>query len=65
MFDLDGFLFMLGKHRTTKKQLAKLLDISMASLYRRLNNGGNFTVDEVRIMISLFGRDDVVACLFY
>lgn len=65
MFNLDNFLSMLGKNRMTKKQLAKALDISETSLYRRINGSGNFSVEEVRQMIALFGREEVLNCLFY
>ena len=65
MFNLEKFLSMLGKNRMTRKQLADILGISVTSLHRRLNNAGNFSAEEIRIMISLFGKDDVLDCLFY
>ena len=65
MFNLEKFLAMLGKNRITRKKLADVLGISVASLYRRMNNAGNFSTEEIRIMISLFGKEDVLECLFY
>lgn len=64
MFNLDNFKLLLFKHHYSKEQLAKRLGISVASLYRRIANGGNFTAEEVRIMISLFGKKDVFNALF-
>ena len=65
MFNLNNFLAMLMKNGYTKEKLANELDISMTSLYRRLNNSGNFTSEEVRIMISLFGKEDVFNSLYF
>lgn len=65
MFNLEKFLSMLGKNRMTRKELANILGISVASLYRRISNAGNFTTEEIRKMISLFGKEDVLECLFY
>lgn len=64
MFDLNGFLDMIARHRYTKTKLAKTLCISLSSLYRRLENGGTFTVDEIRLMMTLFGKDEVLKVFF-
>ena len=64
MFNLDNFLSMLGKNRMTKKHLADILGISQTSIYRKINSGGNFTVEELRLMIALFGKEDVLNCFF-
>ena len=64
MFDLEKFLDMIARNRYTKKKLADRLGISVSSLYRRIEKGGAFSVDEVRIMIALFGKDDVLNSLF-
>ena len=64
MFDLEKFLDMLARNRYTKTKLAKTLNISLSSLYRRIENGGAFTIDEIRLMIALFGKDDVFKVFF-
>lgn len=64
MFDLEKFLDMLARNRYTKTKLAKTLNISLSSLYRRIENGGSFTIDEIRLMIALFGKDDVFKVFF-
>lgn len=65
MFNLDNFKMMLLKNHYTYELLAKRLDISKSSLYRRLADGGNFTIEETRIMVALFGKKDVFNALFY
>lgn len=64
MFNLDNFKLMLLKKHYSFEQLANRLDISMTTLYRRLQDGGNFTVDEVRMMIAIFGKKDVFNAIF-
>ena len=64
MFNLDNFKLMLVKHKYTTNLLAKRLGISQSSLYRRLNDSGNFSMKEVRVMVALFGKEDVFNALF-
>ena len=64
MFNLDNFKMMLLKKHYTYELLAKRLGISLSSLYRRIADSGNFTAEEVRIMVALFGKKDVFNALF-
>ena len=65
MFNLDNFKIMLLKNNYTFKTLAESLNVSMSSIYRRIKDGGNFTVEEVRVMVNIFGKEDVFNALFY
>ena len=65
MFNLNNFQAMLSKYGYTKKKLAEELGISYLALYRRISNGGNFSVEEVRKLITIFGKEDVYNSLFY
>lgn len=64
MFNKNKFIAMLLKHNTKKSELAKYLNIEVYSLNRKIRNGGSFNMDEVRLMINLFGKDEVIDCLF-
>jgi len=65
MFNLKLFEAMLSKRGVSKEDVAKYLGISRSSLYRRLQNGGEFTAVEIRQLINFFGREEVLGCLFY
>ena len=64
MFSLNKFNAMLSSHGYNKKQVAEYLGISISSLYRRLQNGGEFTTNEIRKLIDVFSREEVLGCLF-
>lgn len=64
MFNLKRFEAMLSQRGITKKELATYLGISLPSLYRRLQKGGDFTKNEITMLINYFGRDEVLNCLF-
>ena len=64
MFNHKMFVAMLLKRNITKEQLADYLGISIASYYRRIRNNGNFSANEIRLLINFFGREEVLACLF-
>jgi hypothetical protein len=64
MFNLKKFNAMLLRHNVSKQDLASYLGIKRPSLYRRLSNGGDFNTNEIRLMINLFGKDEVIECLF-
>ena len=64
MFNLNKFNAMLLRHNKTKEDLARYLGISKVSLYRRLSNAGDFTTEEIRLMVNLFGKEEVLDCLF-
>lgn len=64
MFNLQKFNAMLLKRNTTKQDVANYLGIHISSLYKRLEKGGDFTVDEIRQLINFFGKNEVLDCLF-
>lgn len=64
MFNKNKFEAMLLKHNTSKKDLALYLNISISYLYKKISNGGDFNVEEIRLMTNLFGRNEVLDCLF-
>ncbi len=64
MFDKDKFIAMLLNHKVKKQDLANYLDIKLYSLNRKIREGGSFNMEEVRLMINLFGKDEVIDCLF-
>ena len=64
MFDLEKFNAMLCRHHTSKRDVSKYLGISIASLYRRLQKGGEFTTTEIRLLINFYGKEEVLDCLF-
>ena len=64
MFNRKMFEAMLVKRGLTKEDMAEYLGISIASYYRRMKSG-NFTADEIRLLINFFGREEVLDCIFY
>lgn len=64
MFNLNKFNAMLLNHNVSKEQLARYLDISLSYLYRKIRNGGDFTIEEIRQLISFFSKEEVFGCLF-
>ena len=49
--------------RSRNDQVA--LDMKLYTLKRRIKASGNFDIDEIRLMIRLFGKEEVFDCLFY
>ena len=64
MFNLQKFNAMLLNHNTTKQQVADYLKISISSLYKRLQKGGDFNSSEIRKLITVFSKEEVLGCLF-
>ncbi len=64
MFNLSKFEKMLLDHNTNKQQLAEYLGITLTSLYRRIQAGGNFKSSEIRKLITCFSKEEVFGCLF-
>jgi len=64
MFNKNKFEAMLLNHSVSKKDLAYYLNISISYLYKKISNGGDFNVEEIRLMTNLFGRNEVLDCLF-
>lgn len=64
MFNRKRFEAMLLKRNVSKEELADYLGISIASYYRRVRNNGNFSANEIRLLINFFGKEEVMGCLF-
>lgn len=65
MFNLKKFEAMLLNHNCTKQDVADYLGITLTSLYRRLENDGNFKAKEIRLLINVFSKEEVLNCFFY
>lgn len=65
MFNLKKFEAMLLNHNRTKQDVADYLGITLTSLYRRLENDGNFKAKEIRLLINVFSKEEVLNCFFY
>lgn len=64
MFNKNEFNAMLARKGMTKGDLAHKLNMRRETLYRRICEEGNFSVSEIAILISIFGKDDVCRALF-
>ena len=64
MFNLNKFNAMLFSRGVSKEQVAEYLGISVPSLYRRLQSGGDFRSSEIRKLITFFSKEEVLGCLF-
>lgn len=64
MFDKRKFLAQMTLRDVTKKELADFLEINEATLYRKINNDGYFTRQEINKMIE-FLRIDNPAEIFF
>ena len=58
MFDKNKFKAQLALKGMTCKELAKALDINESTLYRKFNSGGNFTREEINLMIDILDIED-------
>lgn len=65
LFNRKKFEAMMLERGVTKEDVAHYLGISVASYYRRIRDNGNFTANEIRMLINFFGKDKVLACIFY
>ena len=65
MFNKNKFEAMLLNHNVSKQQLADYLGIKRYTLNRRIKNGGDFTIAEIRQMVVIFSKEEVCDCLFY
>lgn len=64
MFNLTQLNVVLAEQDMTKKDLASLLNIDEATLYRRLKKDGDFRKKEIDKMIGFFGFEKVKSFLF-
>lgn len=64
MFDKRKFLAQMTLRDVSKKELADYLEINEATLYRKINNDGYFTRQEINKMIE-FLRIENPAEIFF
>ena len=58
MFDKTRFKAQIVLAGITSKELARRLDINESTLYRKINNNGNFTRDEINKLIEIIGIEN-------
>lgn len=64
MFDKNRFRAQLVLRNVTHKRLAEVLGIDESTLYRKINNNGAFTRDEINQMIEYLMIDDPASIFF-
>ncbi len=64
MFDKDKFEYALRVANVTKKELAKVIGINEATLYRKIKSNGNFERNEIELMVQHL-RIDNPADIFF
>lgn len=65
MFNEAKFNAMISSRGFKKKDVAEYLGIKYNSLYKKCKDNGNFTANEIRMLITAFSREEVLDCLFY
>lgn len=55
---------LIAKKGMTKADLAKKLNISYDTLFRRFRNDCDFSIAEIEILMSIFGSAEVYDALF-
>lgn len=58
MFDKARFKAQIVLAGITSKELAEKLGINESTLYRKINNDGSFTRDEINKLIEILGIDN-------
>ena len=64
MFNKAEFRAALARKGCTRKELAKMLGINEVTLYRKLKRDGDFTREEINIMIQELGIEDPASIFF-
>lgn len=64
MFNMAEFNAALARKGRTRKELAEILGINEVTLYRKLKRGGDFTREEINIMIDRLDISDPVGIFF-
>ena len=64
MFNKNEFNAMLARKGMTRAELADRLGIARETLYRRISHNGEFNYKEISMLISIFGKDEVMNALF-
>jgi tRNA(Ile)-lysidine synthase TilS/MesJ len=64
VFDKRRFLAQMTLRGVSKKELAEYLDINEITLYRKINNDGHFTRQEINKMITYLHIDNPTEIFF-
>ena len=64
MFDKRKFLAQMTLRDVSKKELAKKLGINEVTLYRKINNDGFFTRQEINTMIEFLAIENPAEIFF-
>jgi tRNA(Ile)-lysidine synthase TilS/MesJ len=64
VFDKRRFLAQMTLRGVSKKELAEYLDINEITLYRKINNDGHFTRQEINKMIAYLHIDNPTEIFF-
>lgn len=64
MFDRRKFLAQMTLRDVSKKELAEILGINEATLYRKINNDGYFTRSEINKLIEVLRIDNPTEIFF-
>ncbi len=64
MFNVAEFRAALARKGCTRKELAEMLGINEVTLYRKLKRGGDFTREEINIMVDRLDIKDPVEIFF-
>ena len=64
MFDKRRFLAQMTLRGVSKKELAEYLGINEITLYRKINNDGHFTRQEINKMITYLHIDNPAEIFF-
>lgn len=63
-FSIEEYRVACFRKNTTNKQVSELLGVSYTTLYRILQNNGNFSRNQIQKLSDYFGPDTVNNFLF-
>lgn len=64
MFNLPEYRAAMARKGITKKDVARALNISEVTLWRKLKRGGDFSRSEINTLIELMNIEDVSGIFF-
>lgn len=64
MFDRTEFRVQVVRADKTYKEIAEYLDIDESTLYRKIQNNGSFTREEINKLIGFLGIENPKAIFF-
>lgn len=64
MFNQNKLKAQMALKNISARELAKRMDINESTLYRKIQNDGNFTRSEINLMISILEIEDPADIFF-